>query len=374
MLYTYTAYILEYLVYFGILVATVTATSSLIGIKPPEQKYLALDGLRGICAALVAIFHLFWRNGGAADDYWSLDYISFSQVKSAIFITGQLPVGIFFMLSGFLFFKKALAPTFNYRGFALSRLARIYPPVIATLALIYAATFIMHPGSHTSPDEWFISSLPFLFEPPAAVINGTTLQIATSGIFWTLVWELRLYLAIPFLYLLMRHIKHATLFVIFLMALVMGGKYLLGSDERLAYVMYFLVGFLVATIKSDKRPSDLICLALLIAAIAFTRHAYNPTTALYMLVVFYTVKCGCDYFGLLTSLPLRMLGTCSFSLYLVHGITQTVARHYLYSAGHYLWQVCALVAAGVIAPVMYKWVESKCMWKSAPAVQQLPSN
>ena len=110
MLYTYTAYILEYLVYFGILVATVTATSSLIGIKPPEQKYLALDGLRGICAALVAIFHLFWRNGGAADDYWSLDYISFSQVKSAIFITGQLPVGIFFMLSGFLFFKKALAP------------------------------------------------------------------------------------------------------------------------------------------------------------------------------------------------------------------------------------------------------------------------
>ncbi|WLI75057.1 acyltransferase [Kosakonia sp. H02] len=369
MLYNYTAYFFEYLFYFGILIATITVVSSLLGIQPLPQKYAALDGLRGVCAALVAIFHLYWRNGGAEDKYWSLDYIDISQIKSAIYMSGELPVGIFFMLSGFLFFKKAIAPSFDLTRFAASRLARIYPPVIATLVLIYLSTFAMGVGSHTPVGEWFISSLPFIFNHPAAVINGIPLQIATSGVFWTLTWELRLYLAIPFLYLVMRKIERKTAFVIFLMALVLGVKYLTGNDERLAFVMYFLAGFLIATIKTDKRPADLLCLALLIAALCFTRHAYNPTTALYMLAVFYSVKCGCDYFGLLTSLPLKLLGTCSFSLYLVHGITQTVSKHYLYNAGGYVWQICAMVAAGVIAPVMYKYVESRCMWKTASARQ-----
>ena len=97
----------------------------------------------------------------------------------------------------------------------------------------------------------------------------------------------------------------------------------------------------------------------MVGAIYFTRHAYNTTTPLYMFIVFYTIKCGCDYFGFLTSLPVALLGTSSFSLYLVHGITQTVSKHYLYGLGDYIWQISAMIAAGVISPVMYKYVESR---------------
>lgn len=352
-------YILEYGFYLSTLVVTVYFTSQLLGIKPQKHKYDSLDGLRGICAAMVAIFHLYWRAGGESDIYWSLDYITLSNVKRAIFLTGELSVGVFFMLSAFLFFKKALAETIDVKEFAFSRLMRIYPPVIATLIVIYICTLSMNLGPHTPVWEWFFSSLPFILHAPAANINGVSLQIATSGVFWTLVWEIRLYLAIPLLYIILKKIKYKEAFVITLMMAVLAYKYIMGSELFLSYIMYFLAGFLIASVKFDKRPSDMVCVILLIAAIYFTRHAYNTTTPLYMLVVFYTIKCGCDYFGLLTSLPVTMLGTCSFSLYLIHGIAQTVSKHYLYNTGNYVWQTCAMIAAGIVAPIMYKYIESR---------------
>ncbi|WP_288887413.1 acyltransferase [uncultured Citrobacter sp.] len=352
-------YLLEYGLYLGLLIATVWLTSKILGITPAKHKYAALDGLRGICAALVAVFHLYWRAGGESDVYWSLDYITISHIKKSIYLTGELSVGIFFMLSAFLFFKKALASDFNVKDFAISRFMRIYPPVVAILFIVYFATLLMHPDEHTPVWEWFLPSLPFLFNPPGANINGFSLQIATSGVFWTLVWELRLYFAIPLLYLIMKKIKYKEAFIISLMLMVLCYKYLVASEQYLSFIMYFLSGFLAATIKYDKKPSDVICLVLLLAALFFTKHAYNTTTPLYMFIVFFTIKCGCDYFGLLTSLPIKMLGTCSFSIYLVHGIAQTVSKHYLYNSGYYAWQICAIIATGIMAPLLYKYVESR---------------
>lgn len=75
-------YLLEYGLYLGLLIATVWLTSKILGITPAKHKYAALDGLRGICAALVAVFHLYWRAGGESDVYWSLDYITISHIKN----------------------------------------------------------------------------------------------------------------------------------------------------------------------------------------------------------------------------------------------------------------------------------------------------
>ena len=167
----------------------------------------------------------------------------------------------------------------------------------------------------------------------------------------------------------MKKIKYKEAFIVALMLIVLSYKYLVGSEQCLSYIMYFLAGFLVAAIRFSKRPTDLICVILLCVALYFTKHAYNTTTPIYMLVVFYTIKCGCDYFGLLTSLSITLLGTCSFSLYLIHGITQTISKHYLYAAGNYLWQVCSLIAAGIIAPIMYKYVESRSSNKKTQQIQ-----
>lgn len=350
-------YIIEYGLYLFLLVATIHLTSKLIGITPSNHKFSSLDGLRGVCAALVTVFHLYWRAGGQADTYWSLDYITTSEVKRAIHLTGELSVGVFFMLSGFLFFRKALSEKFNLKDFITSRFLRIYPPVIATLILLYFSTLIMNEKNHTPIWEWFLPSLPFIFHPPGANINGFSLQILTSGVFWTLVWELRLYFAIPFLYIIMKKIKHKSLFVVLLMVIILLYKETVSMTQELSFIMYFLAGFLVATINKETQYSNWTCIILLLLALFFTRHAYNTTTPLYIMIVFYTIKCGCDYFGSLNSTPIKMLGTCSFSLYLVHGICQTFTKHYLYQYDYYLWQICSIIVAGIIAPIMYKYVE-----------------
>ena len=112
-------YIFEYGLYLSILIATIYVTSKLLGITPAKHKYASLDGLRGICAAMVAVFHLYWRAGGESDIYWSLEYITLSNVKRAIYLTGELSVGVFFMLSAFLFFKKFIPQSVPGRSWVL---------------------------------------------------------------------------------------------------------------------------------------------------------------------------------------------------------------------------------------------------------------
>ncbi|WP_367273017.1 acyltransferase family protein [Candidatus Symbiopectobacterium sp.] len=163
----------------------------------------------------MAIFHTYWRAGNEPDTYWSIDYLDSHTLKSAMLLIGEIPVGVFFILSGFLFFKKALKyQNFSTKDFFISRILRIYPPVLASLLIIYLATFVMSGGDVITPFMWFINALPFISEYQGILVNGFPINITNSGVFWTLVWEFRLYITIPFLYLLMKHLTHKKTAVI----------------------------------------------------------------------------------------------------------------------------------------------------------------
>lgn len=99
-------YLQEYVICFFVLLVTVYIVSKIIKIEPDNQKYSSFDGARGICASLVAIFHIFWRDGSHDTEYWSLDYISSSKTVHYILLTGELSVGIFFILSAFFFSER----------------------------------------------------------------------------------------------------------------------------------------------------------------------------------------------------------------------------------------------------------------------------
>ncbi|HCF8136146.1 TPA: acyltransferase family protein [Klebsiella pneumoniae] len=90
-----------------------------IGVTENTYKYRTMDGLRGICATLVIFHHFFWRDGSSDDFFWSTDYLS-ANVKAIVMLIGHLPVALFFMISGFLFYfvaasKKPLIPFFKGR-------------------------------------------------------------------------------------------------------------------------------------------------------------------------------------------------------------------------------------------------------------------
>lgn len=357
----------EMLFYFFILALTVTFSCHFLGIKEAAHKYKTLDGLRGLAAASVAIFHLYWRAGEASDRYWSLDYLDSSALKHAIMLVGEIPVSVFFMLSGFLFFTKILSSNnFNTKEFFISRVMRIYPPVLASMFVIYLVTAFINGGQQLTSPLWFLEALPFISEYRGSMVNGFPINITNSGVFWTLVWENRLYLSIPIIALIInRTIYKKTVLVITMLTVITIDKAHLVDKAHAGYIMFFLVGFLVASLNEKKiKHQNIIAIFLMMIAIFFTRNVYSTTTALYLLPAFYLIKNGSDFFGVLTSRPFRFLGTCSFSIYLLHGITQTVSKHFLFNQGGHLWQVCSIVSVGVLAPIMYKLVESKCFYRS----------
>ncbi|NUU66607.1 acyltransferase [Enterobacteriaceae bacterium BIT-l23] len=312
----------ESVVFFGILLISVAVMSKALNVEIVNHKYQALDGLRGICAGLVAIFHIFWRAGGADDTFWSISYLGGHEIKRAVLMMGEVSVGIFFMLSGFLFFKKALNNTFDVKKFFISRALRIYPPVFISLIIIFVISAIINHGKITTSPYWFYQALPFINEYKGSVVNGLPINITNSGVFWTLVWEVRLYIAIPLLFLLMKIIPFKKSFITLLIISVIAlSKFYFIDKSHAAFITYFLVGFLVATTEDKKiKYANVIAFIVLMAALFLTRQAYSPTTALYLLPFFYLVKNQANLFGILTSYPIKVIGISSFSIYLLHGI------------------------------------------------------
>lgn len=94
------------------------------------QRFLALDSLRGVCACIVAVFHLTFNLLGTGP------ITGLALVKH-----GWLFVDFFFVLSGFVIassYGDRLAKGFSILRFMILRLGRVYPLHIAMI-LVYLA-------------------------------------------------------------------------------------------------------------------------------------------------------------------------------------------------------------------------------------------
>jgi len=89
----------------------------------PGRRFAALDGLRGLAAMLVVLFHMKWSN----------------HLTGTLFMrNGYLAVDLFFLLSGFIIFANYahdIADFDRLRRFITLRFFRIYPLHFALLAL-----------------------------------------------------------------------------------------------------------------------------------------------------------------------------------------------------------------------------------------------
>lgn len=116
-------------------------------LPPNDRHFAALDGLRGICAILVAFFHI--------------SIITDSIVVPISFVFhSYLFVDFFFILSGFVIsgnFANDIRNGFGLGRFLLLRLGRLYPLHAVTLAflvgLALVATALLPSNSHIE-DVW----------------------------------------------------------------------------------------------------------------------------------------------------------------------------------------------------------------------------
>lgn len=161
-----------------------------------KERFLVLDGLRGLAILLVMICH----TCGALN--WPGPYPM--QITEELTNSG---VDLFFVLSGFLLFygyaESILigAPWPSWRNFYMRRARRILPLYYAT-TLIYIMLLILGAGL---PLGVVLKQLPWVATLLYDMRQDTWLFIGgNSGVLWTLCIEWQFYLILPWIAILLR--------------------------------------------------------------------------------------------------------------------------------------------------------------------------
>jgi peptidoglycan/LPS O-acetylase OafA/YrhL len=272
-------------------------------------------------------------------------------------------VVLFFMISGFIITHVARRE--SQRDFALKRVLRIYPPLIASILLIIAIT-VVRGGELLSWKQYLFSfTLLNYIRAPGYVVNGVA---------WTLVIEMLFYACIfAVIPLLKKRPALASSAIIVLIALVIwqarsfGGSFFLFAAS-MAYVPFLVQGQLIY-LRWAKRISvpQYVVLAsagyiVTIYGIRSIHTAYLPASNSYM--VSFSYAFAAFVIGLLLEgfirVPrfLRFTAEISYSLYLFHGIVGFLVLDIVAPDLNLTLSIAlASIAAYAVAFVSYKFVE-----------------
>lgn len=158
-------------------------------LPAPIGRFLALDGLRGVAALLVLVFHLFWNSAGS-------EALRESLPSGVVVGTGLMRSGVavFFVISGFViaYTTRDLGTGDESARFIARRQIRLDPPYYAVIAfaLIIEAGQALIPGlDHQS------------FTVGEVILNMVYLQDiagvpAVLSVAWTLCLEVQFYLVV----------------------------------------------------------------------------------------------------------------------------------------------------------------------------------
>jgi peptidoglycan/LPS O-acetylase OafA/YrhL len=298
---------------------------------PP--RVAGLDGLRGLCALYVLLFHCwaytFHGSPPGSGPVW-LGWLGF----------GRLAVVLFLILSGFSLAVSPAGRGWQLGGvprFARRRAWRILPPYWAALAfsLVIAWTVVRQPHSGPPTAE-------------SVLVHGLLLQDVVSvptpnGAFWSISVEALLYLAFPLMLAVCRRAGVATMLacatvpVVTIGALVFGGSSPDGANRLAPQLLpVFAAGIAAAGIvaagdRIRRLPWPWLSVAAAVPAAALVLHQGSSWTvhhyfwvdlavapALAMLVVAVATARPRVVTRLLSTRPLVRLGSCSYSLYLIH--------------------------------------------------------
>jgi len=298
-----------------------------------RRRVAGLDGLRGLCALYVLLFHC-----------WAYTFTGAPPGSGPVWLGwlgfGRLAVVLFLILSGF---SLAVAPAgrgWQLGGvgrFARRRAWRILPPYWAALAfsLVIAWTVVAQP--HSAP-----------LTAESVLVHGLLLQDVIAGptpngAFWSISVEALLYLVFPLLLVACRRLGVAMMLACASVPVLLVGVFVFGGttpdgNNRLApqLLPVFAAGIAAAGVvaageRVRRLPWAWLSVAAAVPVVAlvlrqgawWTVHHYfwvdlAIAPALAMLVV--AVATGRPRLAVraLRIRPMVLLGSCSYSLYLIH--------------------------------------------------------
>ena len=340
------------------------------------RQVAGLDGLRGLAALYVVLFHCWlYTFPGYPDSsapFW-LDGLMF----------GRLAVVFFLVLSGF---SLAVSParhgwrTAGVGDFLRRRAWRILPPYWAALALSLAVSWFVVPASH--------------FGPPTGatvLVYGLVAQDlftapTPNGAFWSIGVEAELYLLFPLLLFLRRRRGAVVLALCVTLPVVAGGLMAahanpVEGDNWLAphLAPVFAAGVIGAGIvtASDRvrrlpwgwlaalAALPVLALGVLRGSVWTVNHYFwidlAIAPAMTMLLAAVATGRPAVLVRLLTARPVHRLGGFSYSLYLIHlpivlAVIRRVAPHFVARG---LPTFCFTLAVALPVSVLGAWLFAK---------------
>jgi peptidoglycan/LPS O-acetylase OafA/YrhL len=284
-----------------------------------SERALPLDGLRGLMAWSVFVHHTDIARQWLRTGTWSCD-------SDLVLFFGKGAVLVFFMITGFLFWGKAVDSEGNLAPFPfwMKRLRRLAPLYTLSAVLIFimaANAWLAASGSARLNFAARLFSLGFL---DWSRLPGYKLITANAGVQWSLWYEWRFYLALP----LLAWLAHGKrIFLLGIIGLFAVPWLDLTSNESI-YWIAFLPG--MAAVYLVRNPairniltapaSAAIALAWCVGILALSRFGGMRWSLLAVIPVFWTAVAGNGYWGVLVHPAIRFLGTISYSVYLLHGI------------------------------------------------------
>jgi peptidoglycan/LPS O-acetylase OafA/YrhL len=334
-----------------------------------------------------------------------VNLLSFSPLH--IFWAGREAVILFFVLSGFVLALPFLSPTRpGYVAYSFKRVCRIYIPYITAMILAVVAFNITPKISNEGFSLWYKE----IWKENLALdsLVGTLLLTGyKSHVFntsaWSLVHEIRISLLMPFLVYAVSRLRLKKTLALFIPLTIGSGavlrllgeqigsefwKYHVGSlGDTCYYMIFFVVGILIALYKSDLSrlyhhsarwlQASLLPLALSLYCfewIAPSLSAYKSSKDIVLLLlayieVDYVVTMGVALLLVLAMNsrsverflnlgPIQYLGKISYSIYLVHAIILIVMMNLFPEIHAPFKTVATVVPLAIIAgSFFYRFVE-----------------
>jgi peptidoglycan/LPS O-acetylase OafA/YrhL len=275
---------------------------------PSGERFVFIDGLRGVAASAVLLFHVF---GYVRTSEVSVTLLPMRAIN-AVASFGFLGVEIFFVLSGFVIAHSLRRSDYSLRAianFAVRRSVRLDPPYWATIAFVLLSAFAgkLLGGGHVSEKVSVGAIVAHLFYLQDILHIPQLLSV-----FWTLCLEVQFYL------------------VFVLVGVAVTG------------FIAFVTPMLVLVIVRRSSIDFAVLATMLLIALAARRGALSRW---------------------LIDRPVQFLGTISYSLYLIH--TPVIALLFYRMRipfGRNQWTLLAFVVAAnlvslAVAVVLYRLAE-----------------
>jgi peptidoglycan/LPS O-acetylase OafA/YrhL len=218
-----------------------------------STRLTSLDGLRGVAALVVMLHHLYLvatpalTNGGGSapgSPYWWM-----SETPLKILTAGSEAVLVFFVLSGLVVALPVLRKTrFSWLGFLTGRMARIYLPVWASLAIGTALIWLLPRDASAVTDGSWVDSSNATSATAGTLLGQASLTLASYGVnnvLWSLRWELAFSVLLPvFVAVAILVRRHWAIALGVAFTLSLAGA--LTGIDALQYLPVFFVGTLMA--------------------------------------------------------------------------------------------------------------------------------